>query len=506
MKRFGSLFLAAVLGSGLTLVSTQWLDTRNDTIKIEHANGLPTSQVAYRVNENGEAVPLDFTTIAEKVTQTVVHIKATSGEQVVSRERDRTQEPSDPFQFFFGPNGGQQRRGPSQSSGSGVIINANGYIVTNNHVVEGADVLDVTLSDNRTYKAEVIGTDPDTDIAVVKIEEKALPYLSFVNSDKAKVGEWVLAVGNPFNLNSTVTAGIISAKGRNINIINSGNTNNPQAARTAIESFIQTDAAINPGNSGGALVNLRGELLGINTAIASPTGSYSGYGFAVPANIVSKIVEDLLAYGTVQRGWLGIQVGTVTNDLAKEEDLSVREGAYVSGFGDAEDRSAAKEAGIEKGDVIVKLDDMPVHTSSALIEYIGLKHPGDKVNVVVNRHGKEKSFAVTLKNKEGKVGALKREEKTAAAALGLDLEDADAKLLKRLDLTYGVRVKSIENGKIARYTEMRDGFIITHVNDKPVKTVKDVNDVVNSKKPGDLITFSGIYEDYPKEFNYAIRL
>src|SRR4051812_11730707 len=236
MKRFGSLFLAAVLGSGFTLVSTQWLDTRNDTVKIEHVTGVPTSQVAYRVNENGEAVPLDFTTIAEKVTQAVVHIKATSGEQVVSRS-ERTPDPNDPFQFFFGPNGGQ-RRGPSQSSGSGVIINANGYIATNNHVVEGADVLDVTLSDNRTYKAEVIGTDPDTDIAVIKIEEKALPFLSFVNSDNAKVGEWVLAVGNPFNLNSTVTAGIISAKGRNINIINNGNANKGQAARTAIESFI----------------------------------------------------------------------------------------------------------------------------------------------------------------------------------------------------------------------------------------------------------------------------
>lgn len=506
MKRFGSLLLAAVLGSGLTLVSVQWLGISNDgnTVKIEHVTGVPASQVAYSVNEKGESVPLDFTTVAEKVTQAVVHIRATSGEQSVSRER--TPDPNDPFQFFFGPNGGPQRRGPSQSSGSGVIINANGYIVTNNHVVEGADVLDVTLSDNRTYKAEVIGTDPDTDIAVIKIEEKALPFLSFVNSDNSKVGEWVLAVGNPFNLNSTVTAGIISAKGRNINIINSGNSQNPQAARTAIESFIQTDAAINPGNSGGALVNLRGELLGINTAIASPTGSYSGYGFAVPSNIVSKIVEDLLAYGTVQRGWLGIQVGTVTGDLVKEEDLSVKEGAFVSGFGDAEDRSAAKEAGIQKGDVIIKLDQTPIRTSTALIEYIGLKHPGDKVNVVVNRRGTEKSFTVTLKNKDGKLGAVKREERTAAANLGLELEDADPKVLKRLDLAYGVHVKSIENGKIARYTEMRDGFIITHINDKPVRTPKDVNDFINSRKAGDLVTFSGIYEDYPKEFNYAIRL
>src|SRR6185369_8861727 len=226
----------------------------------------------------------------EKVTKAVVHIRSTQTSGV-SRER----ESNDPIQqFFFGPNGPIER-GPSVSSGSGVIINADGYIVTNNHVVQDADIVDVVLSDNRSFKAEVIGTDPDTDLAVIKINQKDLPYLSFVNSDNAKVGEWVLAVGNPFNLNSTVTAGIISAKGRNINIINSNNSRGENDQPTAIESFIQTDAAINPGNSGGALVNLEGGLLGINTAIASPTGSYSGYGFAVPANIVSKVVEDLIA-------------------------------------------------------------------------------------------------------------------------------------------------------------------------------------------------------------------
>lgn len=500
MRRLVSLFAAAILGSTITLFTAQWYNPRSEGVKIEHIDGVTASQVAYRVNEKGEVVPLDFTSVAEKVTKAVVHIRSISEGQVSTREKSA--DPIDPFQFFD-PG---RRRGPSQSSGSGVIINSDGYIVTNNHVVQDADVLEVTLSDNRTFKGEVVGTDPDTDIAVIKINQKALPYLSFVNSDESKVGEWVLAVGNPFNLNSTVTAGIISAKGRNINIINSNNSNNPQAGRTAIESFIQTDAAINPGNSGGALVNLNGGLLGINTAIASPTGSYSGYGFAVPSNIVSKIVEDLLAFGMVQRGWLGIQVGTVNNELAKEEDLSVSEGAYVSGFGDLEGKSAAKEAGIEKGDVIVKLNETPIKSSSALIEYIGLKHPGDKVNVTVNRKGKEKSFAVTLKNREGKLGNLKLEPKVTSASLGLILEDLDNKALKRLDLTNGVRVKSVENGKVARYTEMRDGFIITHVNDKVVKTPEDINEIVKSKKPGDLITFSGVYEDYPKEFNYAIRM
>ena len=502
MKRLGSLFAAAILGSTITLFTAQWYSPRSEGVKIEHIAGVPTSQVAYRVNEKGEVVPLDFTSVAEKVTKAVVHIRSISEGQISTREKSA--DPIDPFQFF--DPGRPQRRGPSQSSGSGVIINSDGYIVTNNHVVQDADVLEVTLSDNRTFKGEVVGTDPDTDIAVIKINQKALPYLSFVNSDESKVGEWVLAVGNPFNLNSTVTAGIISAKGRNIDIINSNNSNNPQAGRTAIESFIQTDAAINPGNSGGALVNLNGGLLGINTAIASPTGSYSGYGFAVPSNIVSKIVEDLLAFGMVQRGWLGIQVGTVNSELAKEEDLAVSEGAYVSGFGDLEDKSAAKEAGIEKGDVIVKLNETPIKSSSALIEYIGLKHPGDKVNVTVNRKGKEKSFAVTLKNREGKLGNLKLEPKVASASLGLILEDLDNKALKRLDLANGVRVKSVENGKVARYTEMRDGFIITHVNDKVVKTPEDIDEIVKSKKPGDLITFSGVYEDYPKEFNYAIRM
>ncbi|HQQ97239.1 MAG TPA: Do family serine endopeptidase [Cyclobacteriaceae bacterium] len=500
MKRFGSLVLAAVLGSTITYFATQWFGKNNEGVRIEHISGLPSSQVAYHVKENGEVVPLDFTETAERVTKAVVHIKSTSEGRKLNRESN----PNDPFQFFFGPNVPMQR-GPSQSSGSGVIINNNGYIVTNNHVVDGADVVDVVLSDNRSYKAEVIGTDPDTDIALIKINQKDLPYLSFVNSDEARVGAWVLAVGNPFNLNSTVTAGIISAKGRSIDVIHN-NDGEDQNNRTAIESFIQTDAAINPGNSGGALVNIEGGLIGINTAIASPTGAYSGYGFAVPSNIVSKIVEDLLAYGTVQRGWLGIQVGSVSGELAKAEDLSVNEGAYVSGFGDMEDKSAAKEAGIQKGDVIVKLDQAVIKSSAALIEYIGRKRPGDKIAVVVNRKGAEKTFQVTLKNRDGKTGTVKREAKDLASSLGIELEDVDARVLKRLDLTSGVRVKSIGPGKLERYTEMRNGFIITHVDEKPVKTAKDINDIIKQKKAGDLITFSGVYEDFPREFNYAIRM
>jgi serine protease Do len=494
MKNFGSLMLAAVLGSVITITATQWMGEKNEGVKIEHISTTPISQVAYTTNAKGEMVPLDFTGTAEKVTKAVVHIRST---QAASSRRSQ-QEIPEQFRQFFQFEPGQQ--GPSQSTGSGVLINKDGYIVTNNHVVEGADVVDVTLYDNRELKAEVIGTDPDTDLAVIKINEKDLPYLSFVNSDDSKVGEWVLAVGNPFNLNSTVTAGIISAKGRNIGIINSSNR---EQNRTAIESFIQTDAAINPGNSGGALVDLQGGLLGINTAIASPTGSYSGYGFAVPSNIVSKVVEDLLAFGTVQRGWLGVQVQNVNGDVAEKYNLSVKEGAYVAEF---PEKSAAKEAGLKEGDVVVKLDGIAIKSSTTLIEYVGQKRPGDKIDVVVNRQGKELNYSVTLKNKAGTIGTVKREEKDAVAALGVELEDVDTKTLNKLDLPNGVRVKSVGNGKLARYTDMEEGFIITHINDQPVESAKEVNELIKNKKPGDSITFSGMYEGSPREYFYGLRI
>lgn len=494
MKRFASLFLAAVLGSVCTITAVEIFKDGNPPVKLEYLSGVPAAKIAYKVDEKGNVVPLDFTTAAEKVMPAVVHIKSTQE----FRNQSTRPNTADPFEEFFGQRFPQQ--GPSQSSGSGVIINENGYIVTNTHVVQDADIVEVTLFDNRSYKADVIGVDPDTDIALVKIAETGLPFLSFVNSDKAKVGEWVLAVGNPFNLNSTVTAGIISAKGRNINIIGGGNA---EGGRTAIESFIQTDAAINPGNSGGALVELNGGLLGINTAIASPTGSYSGYGFAVPANIVSKVVEDLIKFGAVQRGWLGVSIQNVTRDLARELDLKVQSGAHISGFAP---NSAAKAAGIQEGDVVVKIDEVPIGTSSSLTEYIGLHRPGDKVNVIVNRKGKEMTIPVVLTGRDGKTSVIQPEERSGYAALGIELEEIDGNVLKKLDITNGVRVKSLGNGRVARYTEMRDGFIITKINDTPVKSVKEVNELLKKKKSGELITFSGTYEDFPREFNYALRM
>lgn len=488
MKRFGTLFLAAVLGSLCTLGVVEVY--HKDTVTLGYTAEAPVSQVAFTKDENGRTIPLDFTAIAAQVTPAVVHIKSTQDGRVQEMQSN------DPLRDFFGP---RVQPGPSQSSGSGVIIAENGYIVTNNHVVQDAEVVEVTLSNNREYKAEVIGTDPDTDLALIKINLTGLKYLPFVNSDQSRVGEWVLAVGNPFNLNSTVTAGIISAKGRNINIINAST----EEGRTAIESFIQTDAAINPGNSGGALVNMTGGLLGINTAIASPTGSYSGYGFAVPSNIVNKVVEDLIKYGVVQRGWLGVSVGSVTSALARRESLEVDEGAYVSGFAE---KSSAKEAGIKEGDVVVKIDEAPIASSTELIEHVGRHRPGDKLMITVNRKGKEITYPVVLKTRDGGVNTIKPEERKGYASLGVEVEDIETKELKRLDIEYGVKVKDLGNGKLARYTEMREGFIITKVNDQAIKSTKEFDELLRKKKAGDLIILTGTYEDFPREFNYAFRM
>lgn len=495
MRRFGSVFMAAVLGSLCTVATFQWVDKENDKVKLNYTSSVPANRVAYTVDEEGKAVPLDFTVAAEKVMPAVVHIKSSYSSGYGSPQN----EIPEPFREFFGPQGPQQGQRPSQSAGSGVIINSDGYIVTNNHVVQNADEVEVALFNNRTYKAKVIGTDPDTDIAVIKIEEKGLPFLSFVDSDQSKVGEWVLAVGNPFNLNSTVTAGIISAKGRSINIL----SRNTEQGSTAIESFIQTDAAINPGNSGGALVNLEGGLLGINTAIASPTGSYSGYGFAVPSNIVSKSVEDLIEFGVVQRGWLGVSITSVNSHLADERELKVNEGAFISAFAD---ESSAKDAGLKEGDVVVKIDESPIKSNTALIEYIGTRRPGDKVNITVNRNGKELTFPVVLKTREGKIGPLRPEDRDAVTSLGMELEDVDAEVLEEIDLEQGIMVKSLGNGKLARYTDIHEGFIITKLNDTPVKSVKGFSELLKSKRPGELIILSGTYKQNPKsEYNYAFR-
>lgn len=488
MKRFATFFMAAILGSLCTIGAVEYF--KKDEVALSYIAETPVQHVTFTKDETGREVPLDFTAIAEKATPAVVFIRSTQ-----QNARQQNEIPEELRQFF----GQRGPTGPSVSSGSGVIISEGGYIVTNNHVVDNADVVDVTLNDNRTFKAEVIGADPDTDLALIKINTSGLKYLSFVNSDHSRVGEWVVAVGNPFNLTSTVTAGIISAKSRNINIIN----RNTAEGNIAIESFIQTDAAINPGNSGGALVDMNGGLLGINTAIASNTGSYNGYGFAVPSNIVSKVVEDLIKFGAVQRGWLGVSIASVNSEFVKKYSLEVNEGAYIQGFAE---KSSARDAGIKEGDVVVKINETPIRSSSALIETVGSHRPGDKLNITVNRGGKEITYPVVLKNKAGNIDAVKAEDKSGYASLGAELQEVDAKELKALDLTNGVKISGLNNGKLSRYTDVREGFIVTKINDKPVKSVKEFNEVMKSKKTGDLVILTGTYADLPREFNYAFRM
>jgi Do/DeqQ family serine protease len=455
------------------------------------------------VNEEGEVVPLEFTDVASKVTPAVVHIKST----IVNRDQPygygRTPSPygdqfdNDFFRRFFGPEfrfeqPTPQTPQPRVGSGSGVIINSDGYVVTNNHVIDGADDIEVILNDNSSYKAKVVGTDPSTDLALLQIRASDLPYLPLVNSDEVEVGEWVLAIGNPFNLNSTVTAGIISAKARNINILRD---------QSAIESFIQTDAAINPGNSGGALVNLQGGLVGINTAIASATGYFSGYGFAIPSNIVSKVVEDLLEYGMVQRGYLGLMIRSVDGDLAREKELEVTEGVYVDSITAT---SAAGEAGILEGDVITGVNDAETRSSGQLLEIIGRQRPGDQVTLDVNRSGKEMQFEVVLRNQQGETTLSKKEAISVLGVLGVELEAIDDATANKLDIETGLRIKELNSGKLQRETDVRKGFIITKVDGKAVSTVDSLINYLERVKGG--VMLEGVYEDLPGTYYYAFGL
>ena len=496
MNNFGKLLMAAILGSVLTVGLISLIQGEEQTLTIEANPNITAQKTLFTMDSDGNVVPLDFTAAAEKVTGAVVHIRSL----VVNEGSRNGQQIPEDLKDFFGPFFRDQQpngRG-SIGTGSGVIINSDGYVVTNNHVIANAKEVEVTLNDNRSYVAEVIGTDPLTDIALLKIDEDGLPFLTFSDSEKVRVGEWVLAVGNPYNLNSTVTAGIVSAKARSIGILASPNSQN--GVNESIESFIQTDAAVNPGNSGGALVNLNGLLIGINTAIASPTGSYSGYSFAVPSNIVQKVIEDLKKYGTVQRGWLGVTIRDVNDEFAREEDLSVIQGAYIS---DIAENSGAIEAGVEVGDVIVSVDGRNVKKNSDVIGYIGQKRPGDIVELTIDRRGKEKTFDVELKNREGNVQFIEKKE-DIIARLGAEFEEVDTKTLKRLGMDHGVQVKELGNGILRSETKMRPGFIITKIGDQQVKNIKEVKEAFESASGGILI--EGRYEEYSKTEYYAIGL
>lgn len=438
--------------------------------------------------------PVDLTYAAEKSLPSVVHILCTRNSKVETVEMQSNPFDdffSDPFGFFGNPNqgnGGKQKRQyrtpKQQGSGSGVIISADGYIVTNNHVVEGADELTVTLNDNKEYSARIIGTDKTTDLALIKIDGKNLPAITIADSEKIKVGEWVLAVGNPFNLTNTVTAGIVSAKGRSL-------------YQNGVESFIQTDAAINPGNSGGALVNTKGELIGINAMLYSQTGSFSGYGFAIPTSIMNKVVDDLKKYGTVQRAVIGIQGQDVKNyvdaqkDKDKDVDLGTMEGIYVAKVTEG---SAAEEAGLKTGDVIVAVDGKNVSKMAELQEILAQKRPGDK---------KKNTKTVTLKNEQGNTKVV---QKADLDVLGGNFREVTAETKRQLNISYGLEVTKISNGKL-KDRGMIKGFVIQRVNDTPMKTIEDLQQVVKeastSREP--VLYIQGVYPTGKKGY-FAIDL
>ena len=451
------------------------------------------------------AVPaqsVDLTYAAEKSLPSVVHILSTKNSKVqtVEVENDPFSDFfSDPFGFFGNPqgNGGKQRRSvrtpKQQGSGSGVIISADGYIVTNNHVVADADELTVTLNDNKEYSARIIGTDKASDLALIKIDGKNLPAITIANSDDIKVGEWVLAVGNPFNLTNTVTAGIVSAKARSL-------------YQNGVESFIQTDAAINPGNSGGALVNTRGELIGINAMLYSQTGSFSGYGFAIPTSIMNKVVADLKQYGTVQRALIGIQGQDVKNyvdakkDKGEDIDLGTMEGIYVA---KVTEESAAEEAGMKEGDVITAIDGKPVNKMAELQEVLAKKRPGDKVTVTYLRDKKKATKTVTLKNEKGNTQVVKKAD---LDVLGGNFRAITNAQKEQLNIGYGLEVLKVNSGRL-KTAGITKGFIIQRVNDNAVKTIDDLQNAVKeastSKDP--VLYIQGVYPTGKKAY-FAVPL
>jgi serine protease Do len=468
MKNLGKIsitFLMVIAGAFVAVWAYSTFFEKQQVVTITEKQPLKYATLAADSNE----ALADLTFAAEKSIHAVVHIAT----QSVRGGGWSTGNPA--FDEFFGLK--NQRPQMAQGFGSGVILSEDGYIVTNNHVIEDAQNIKVILNDKQEFEAKLVGTDPSTDIALLKIDGKNLPFLTYGNSNDLKLGEWVLAVGNPFNLTSTVTAGIVSAHSRNLGI------NDDQLS---IESFIQTDAAVNPGNSGGALVNQQGNLVGINAAIASETGSYMGYSFAIPVTIVKKVVDDLKQYGEVQRALLGVNIGDVNAEKAKELKLDKVEGVYVGGV---PENSAAKSAGIKEGDVIIQVEGEPIKTTAELQEKISQYRPGDKVNIIVIRNNEKKPFTVTLRNKHGDTEIV-RDNNTSL--LGAEFEVVTDKEKEKLDINSGIKIKTLDNGKL-KTSGIKEGFIITNVNKKPIYEVKDFKREIGNAKGGVLI--EGIYPD-----------
>jgi Do/DeqQ family serine protease len=445
MKRFSSLFLVSLLSGATTLGAYKLLFDNNGYFSKSNNPIVTLASDSNNKNVGLSAENVDFTEAAEKTIHTVVHVKNVSRKTVTNPM----------LEYFYGYKGGQTQE--QVGTGSGVIISEDGYIVTNNHVIKDASEIEITLNNKQSYKAKLIGTDSKMDIALLKIDaDEKLPYTAFANSDSVKIGEWVLAVGNPYNLTSTVTAGIVSAKARNLDT-------------SGIQSFIQTDAAVNPGNSGGALVNTRGELIGINTMISSMTGSYVGYSFAVPSNIARKIIEDIMEFGNVQRGILGVEGGELNSTASKQLGIAETQGFYINGV---TKNSGAEKSGLEKGDIIIKLDNQNVATYADLSGYINTKRPNDKVQVTFIRDGKNKVLPVILSKNEFFSTEFK----------GMELENINANDKKKFNLSYGVKIKALTNENLRQYEDELKGNIILSIDNEKAKDVETVSKLLNKKE------------------------
>lgn len=479
---------------GASVITTNIVNKRNGKVVYVSQEGAPyTTLSQVYMPSAAKMQPVDLTDAAEKTVHGVVHIKST-----VKSRTQTYQEIPDIFDYMFGarPRQRQYRTEPQVGYGSGVILTRDGYIVTNNHVIEKADEIQVTLNDNRVFNATLIGADANTDLALIKIDGDEFPVVPMGNSDDLKLGEWVLAVGNPFNLTSSVTAGVVSAKSRKIGIYEGGES---------IESFIQTDAAINMGNSGGALVNVRGELVGINAALESPTGTYAGYGFAIPTTIVKKVVADLKEYGTVQRAMLGIEGKDVLamrqDDRNKDVDFGdAIDGVFVVNVSDG---GGALAAGIKQGDIITAVNGKKVKTMNELQETIVQYRPGDKVTVTLLRDGKEKKYDVELKNSRGDTDIVKDADMDV---LGATFQDVPEQTRRQLNIGYGVQVSSVKSG-LMKDAGIQKGFIILKINDRQIKSSDDIEQIFKdaSSSPEQVMIVSGVYPSGRRDY-YVIRL
>jgi len=506
MKKFGLTLLTAFAGGavalgGYKLAENKYVHSMNfeDQQKVYYATSNHLAPAPSKLSSAGQ---VDFTEAAAAVTPGVVYIRTTYANHQSNEQQSELQQ-------MFGNMFGQRmpQMAPEMASGSGVIISPDGYIVTNNHVVDKAEKIEVVTNDHQDFKAKVIGTDPNTDLALIKIEGHNLPIVKLGNSDNVKVGEWVLAVGNPFRLTSTVTAGIVSAKGRNINII--GNEENQQESpfgRTqyqqtpklnqAIESFIQTDAAINPGNSGGALVNTNGELIGINSAIASHTGSYEGYGFAIPINLAKKVLDDIQKYGAVKRGYVGISFRALDEDAAADLHTDKTAGLYVNTVVPG---GGAEQAGIKEGDIITKVEGVNAYESSDLQERVGRLEPGDKIHLTVLRGNDEKNFTVTLKanNPAPERVAVAKSAEELFNRIGASFVPLNAEMKAKFHVNAGVLVTQVRDGGLFDYTEVPVGSVITQINREPIASIDDMDRALGNLQHG-VLTISGYYPDGSK--------